>query len=554
MRSVPLHRSLVLLTALWLVGCGGNAPAPDGKSEGSTGKTPSPATSLPEMYTFPVGDIIPTLDPAMVTDSLSAGVINQLFDGLVKIDPDGQLVPALATSWTVDPAGLVYTFVLQPGVKFHNGRELTADDVEFSFNRVLNPQTQSPKTLFLDPIKGAADVMSGKAPSASGIVVRDPLTIEITLDRPNALFPWYLAQSTTVIVPREATENMAKAFSNNPVGTGPFRMAEGTYNPAEGVTLEAYPDYFQGAPKLKGIKYVVEKEAKKRFEGFKRGTYTHTDIPAEEIEGVLADPKLAAMMIEKPTLDMYNIAFNCDKEPLKGNPTLRQALNYAVDKEFIANTLLKQTRTISTSYLPNNFPGYTAPHGAYPYNPEKAAELLKQAGYPGGEGLPSMTLWCNNDETHSQIMQAVQGDFAKLGVKTELRTLDWGSFLEAMDQGQHHIGQATWLMDYPDPDNILYVLFHSKNKGPAGNQAFYGNPQVDKLVEEAQVIADQAQRMALYQQAEQIIYDDAPWILLLNRKCMILKQPYVQGLHLTRLDRAPQIPGVDLETVSFVQP
>jgi len=553
MRRSLLSLPVALMALTLLLGCPSGTPPEktDPADPEGTPEVETPSADIPELYRFPLGAIIPTLDPALLTDSVSSAVVGQIFDGLLKISPDGELVPALAESWSVEDEGRRLVFKLRSGVKFHNGREMTAEDVKYSFNRVLNPATLSPKTLFLDPLAGAADVMSGKAPEATGIVVKSPTELELLLDRPNSLFPWYLAQSTCTVVPKEVVEDTAQTFANNPVGTGPFKFTAGSYNPNEGIKLEANPDYFLGAPKIKGIQYVVESEPKKRFEGFKAGLYEHTDIPAEEVEAVMGDPAMKAMLVEKATFDLYNIAFNCDKAPFKDNPTLRQALNYAVDKEFIANTLLKRSMVVANGFLPNDFPNYTVPHTAYPYDVTMATDLLTKAGYPGGEGLPSITLWCNTDETRIRIMEAVQGDLAKIGVKVELKTLEWASFLEAMDRGEHEMGQATWLMDYPDPDNILYVLFHSKNKGPAGNQAFYGNPDVDAWVEEAQVIADPATRKSLYEQAEAQLYADAPWLLLLNNKCLVLRQPYVQGLNLTRLDRAPQIPGVDFETVEF---
>lgn len=389
------------------------------------------------IYRFPINTPIPTLDPALVTDTVSSSVVNQLFDGLVKIAPDGTLVENLALNYAPDPAGLVYTFNLRPGVKFHNGREMTADDVVYSFTRILTPATASPKQLFLDPLKGSAAFKEGKADHVEGVTATGTHTVVLTLETPNALFPWYLAQSTCAIVPKEAVEGSGPDWPNTPVGTGPFKMGPDTYNFNEGLTVVRNDDYFAGPAKLAGVKYIVEREDKKRFEGFKAGLYEHADIPPTEVDGVMADPALKAMIAERPTFDLYHIAFNTQKPPFKDNAKLRQAFNYAIDKEYIADTILKGTRVVCDSFMPVGFPNFTPKHEGYKYNVDEARRLLSEAGYPDGKGLPTLRLWYSTDETHARIMESVQSDLSKIGVTVELKTLEWASFLETMDSGEY---------------------------------------------------------------------------------------------------------------------
>ncbi|HYE77665.1 MAG TPA: ABC transporter substrate-binding protein, partial [bacterium] len=283
----------------------------------------------------------------------------------------------------------------------------------------------------------ALEGVTGPVDTVAGIVARGPHTVELTLEAPSGLFPWYLAQSTCVIVPREEVERYGQEWPNHPVGTGPFKVGPGTYNFAEGITLVRNDDYFKGPARLNGIRYIVEREEKKRIEGFKAGQYEHTDIPPEDFETVMADANLKGMLVERPTFDLYHIAFNCAKPPFKDNPQLRQALNYAVDKNYIAETVLKGTRVVAPSFMPVNFPNFTPRHQGYPYNAGEATRLLEEAGYPNGQGLPLLRLWCSNDPTHIQIMTAVQQDLKKVGVQVELKTLEWASFLETMDAGEY---------------------------------------------------------------------------------------------------------------------
>jgi len=199
--------------------------------------------------------------------------------------------------------------------------------------------------------------------------------------------------------------------------------------------------------------------------------------------------------------------------------------------------------------VPPGIAGYDAGLPGYSYDETKARQLLAEAGYPDGKGLPEIVLYHDSRPPRPEIAQVVQENLGRIGVKVSLKQLEWSAFLEAVDAGEPSFFQLTWLADYPDPENFLYVLLHSKQWGPPGNSTRYSNPEFDELVEEAGRITDQARRWRLYAEAERIAYEDAPWLLLYWNKCTILLSPKVHGFEITAMDRPPVLPSVRLDKV-----
>jgi oligopeptide transport system substrate-binding protein len=513
---------------------------------------PVTTRELPKVYRFVLDTDAPTLDPAQVTDTVSDKVVRDIFDCLIKFDSEMNYVPAIAESWDAPPAGgTEWVFHIRKGVKFHNGREVNANDVAYSFTRVLDPKTSSPRTWVLNMIKGAKQFINKETDKVEGIEVLDENTIKITLEYPFTPFLGCLCMSTCAIVPREEFEKLTdeSEFSLHPVGTGPFVFSK--WIPDNEIVLVANKDYFNGAPKLEGVTYRIIKEAMARVQEFQNGNIEHTDIPPQDLDRILADPVLSKLVVRRSLMDVYHMAFNCDKAPFKGNIKLRQAFNYAIDKEHIVKNILKDNMELAKGYIPPSMANFDSPVDGFPYDPEMAAMLLGEAGFPEGQGLEPIKLYIDNDEIHEKIAVAVANDLKKLGVNITIQKLDWGAFLDAIDEGEPAFFQMTWLADYPDPDNFLYVLLDSKNWGAMGNHARYSNPEFDKLVEQAQKETDWNIRRELYYQAEAMAMDDCPWLILFTNRCNVLVQDYVKDLEITALDRAPRLPNVDLEKVWF---
>lgn len=544
------------LTALALAGC----PAPPKSTDtggtsgtsGDTGGTEQAAAHTE--YRWPLPADARGLDPLGVTDTISDTVARRIFNGLVRFDADGKVVGDAAEKWEITPDGLIYTFTLrskdgQPALKFHSGEALDSSAFLYSFTRVLDPKSECERANLLDYVQGAADFRAGKATAVAGLQTPDPLTFRIVLTKPYAPFLNALCLSALMAVPQAEVEKDPKGFNDHPVGSGPYIFQ--SWEKEQRITLKANPDYFAGEPPVKTLIFRIIKDENTRFEEFKNGALEHCDIPPSKIKEVNEDPKLKALIQGVPAMDKYSYAFNCEAAPFKDNTTLRQAFNYAVDKQNIVNNIWGGLVTEQKTFVPEGMFYFWQDAPGYPYNPDKAKELLVQAGYPGGQGLPEIVLGVDLAPTNKLVAEAVQEDLRKVGVKIRIETTDWGPFLDKIYAGDSLFHQSTWLTDYPDPDNWLFQLLDSSNFGGKGNTSRWSNHEFDTLVREAQVSPDEASRAEMYGKAEKIAYDEAPWLLLYWKNSSTLVQPWVSGLSVTRLDRTPQLGNSWIEKVTL---
>lgn len=545
-RITPLL--LLLLAILILPAC-----RPAGKDEGR--KTlPSVIAKIapkePTTYRFPINTDPKSLDPAHITDTVSDCIARRIFSGLVSFDANLEIQPGVAESFEFSPDARVWRFKIRKGVKFQNGRVVTPEDVLYTFKRVLAKETASERIWTLDRIAGAKAFMEGRNNDLAGLKIEGRDTVVVTLEKPFAPFIYFLAMSNTFIVPKEEVEKWGKEFSHHPVGAGPYRFVK--WQTGDYVRLEAFEEYFKGKPKVTNLLFRIVPDPITRFEEFKNGNLEHVDVPVGRLEEVRSDPKLASLLVSKPTLDIYNYGFHMQKAPFKGNPDLRLAINYAIDKEFIVKNILQGKMDVSRSYLPPGLWGHDPKRDGYSYNPQLARDYLKKAGYPDGKGLPKLTLYhSNNEQFYALIAQQAQSDLTKIGIAVELHQMEWATYLQAVDDGEPAFFQVTWLADYPDPDNFLFVLLNTKQWGPPGNSTRYSNPDFDKLVEKAQTISDRGERIKLYQKAEDIALKESPWVLLFTNNVNTLVQPYVKNLTVTGMDRSPQLSNADMAFVEY---
>jgi oligopeptide transport system substrate-binding protein len=480
----------------------------------------------------------PTIDPAFVTDQVSAAVVRRLHAGLVDFDAKTlEVIPRVAERWDISEDGLTYTFHLRHGVLFHNGREVTAQDAAWSLQRLVDPATRSQREWILAPIQGAGAFHQGQADGIAGISVLDDHTLQVTLEKPYAPFLGQLAMENTAILPREAwagsTEDPGTPERN--IGCGPFRLVEWVHH--NYLSVQAFDDYYDGRPELDRIIFRFIGNLSTSLEEYRAGGI---DILDEIVSGqreVLRET-LGDEMRQWPQMAAYFFGFNHQAEPFKGNKALRQAINYAVDKEYLCRVLQEGKDIPQTGILPPGVPGHNPDLVGYPYDPQRARQLLVEAGYPGGEGLPEIPLLYNTSENHQRIATQIQNDLGEVGIKISLRNLDWAAFLHAVegntkDHSETPFFRLGWFADYPDPDNFLYVLLHTDNWGPAGNNALYSNPEFDRLVDEARALTDMKDRIPLYQEAERIAVDDAAWLFLYFYQDEALVKPYVRNFVLS---------------------
>jgi peptide/nickel transport system substrate-binding protein/oligopeptide transport system substrate-binding protein len=497
---------IFLICFTFIVGCG--APPDEG----------------PRAFRYRLASDPPSLDPIHSTDTSSATIVFRIFEGLVEQDPVTlDIVPALAERWEITPDGLTYTFHLKRGVKFHNGREMTSADFRYSFERCLAPENLSERSWVLAPIQGSAAMLDGKSRSLSGMETPDDYTVILRLEKPFTPFLSYLAMESARVFAREGVNG--DRFT--PIGTGPFRFVD--WNHDIMVRIDAFPDYHGEKAGIPRVDFEVVPDLGVALMKLVVGELDLVnETPPGQFEVI--KKKYGKFVKTWPYLRNEYIGFNLTRPPFKGNLKLRQALSWAVDRQGIVDTMHEGAGMPATGILPPGIKGRNEEIAGYGFDLSKAAKLLTEAGYPGGKGLPPLTLWYNMNETHQQIAQYVQSTFRKIGVNIQLKSLDWPAYLKACDNFEPDLFRMGWVADIPDADNFLYILLNTAQAGAPGNYSGYSNPEFDRLTNEARMELDENRRIRLYRQAERIAIEDACWIMLLYPMQRLLFNPEYEGL------------------------
>ncbi|MBI4831566.1 MAG: ABC transporter permease subunit [Candidatus Lindowbacteria bacterium] len=464
-----------------------------------------------------------SLDPAMIVDVSGGSVAAKLFNGLVKFDNKMRVAPDVAASWRLSDDGLEYTFTLRPDVLFHNGRRLTAQDVKYSFERVLSPKTGSRRKWLFEPILGAREFMEGRASEVRGITVIDDHTLRIVLEKPLAVFLEFLAVPNAYIVPREEAERWGKDFSDHVVGSGPFSLEEWRHD--ELLRLARNERYFGETPRVESITYRVLPEDFTRVAEFEAGNLDIIEVPAAEFARLSADPVWGNRMQSRVGLNIYYVGFNCQKAPMS-DPAFRRAANLAIDRRKIAAVTLQGQAQPAVGPIPPELAGRDAALAGYGYEPERARESLLSLGKAAKRPLK---LYQSADRRALEITEAIQYYLEKAGLDIQIVQLEWTAFKQAVNDGEADLFLLSWYADYPDAENFLFPVFHSSNWGASGNRSFYRNPSFDALIEQAQREINPQRRTALYGEAEATIVNDAPWVFLWHRTDFFLAQPWVAG-------------------------
>ena len=490
-----------------------------------------PPTSV---YRRPLGNEPTTLDPARISDIYGRSVAQQVFDGLVEFDHTLTVVPALAQYWKATRDGLTWTFTLRKGVTFHHGREVAADDVVYSLTRLLDPRVNSAAADLFANIHGAREFREGRTTTVAGITAPDPSTVRIVLDEAQVPFVSMLAIGHAKIVPRDLVIERGEAFGAAPVGTGPFRFER--WDRRKEIVLAANAAYFGGPPRLDRIVYRIfpDEQSGAMFEEFRRGRLEDSPVPMQGYPKLLATTP--ATHVKRPMFSVRFLGLNTRVKPL-GDPRVRQALIYAIDREAIVQESTRGRFALARGILPPGTLGYNPRLAGYGYDPRRARELLAEAGYPEGRGLPPLSIWATVklDPEHPRIVRAL----AAIGVTAEFRYVtDWPRFSRMLTEGQFPVFQYAWFADVPDPDNFLFKLFHSKSPR---NYTGYANLLLDALLVQARNESDGQRRVDLYRRAEQLVMNDAVVIPFFHYTYERVFQPYVKSIEVSGLGD-PYIP------------
>jgi oligopeptide transport system substrate-binding protein len=471
-----------------------------------------------------------TLDPALAADVASATYIVEIFSGLVTFDRDLNIVPDIAERWEVSSDGRTYTFRLRRGVLFHDGsRMVTAHDFKYSMERALNPRTGSTVALtYLGDIVGARDFARGRAQEVTGIKVIDDFTLQITIDAPKSYFLAKLTYPTAYVVKREQVEGNPRGWTRQPIGTGPFKLRE--WRLGERIVLEPNPDYYlEPKPALSRITFLLAGGSPLTM--YENGEVDVAPVGINDIERV-RDPRdpLNKEMKQVAELATYYVGFNTRRPPFN-DPRVRRALAMAIDKDALARVVLREMAVPAKGILPPGIPGHNPDIQGLPFDPQEARKLLMEAGGP--EILRDASLLVSGvGGTPGPVIEAIQAMWEQhLGVRPQVQQVEFATFLQQVDRRQFDMMTLGWIADYLDPEDFLDILFHSQSPD---NRTGYANPEVDRLLEQARTMPTDTEearqaRLRIYQQAEQIIVQDSPWIPLLHPRSAYVVKPYVQG-------------------------
>jgi ABC-type transport system substrate-binding protein len=476
---------------------------------------------------------VATLDPAIGYDWQNWSMIKSLFDGLMDYEPGtSTLTQGLAESYTLSDDQLTYTFTLRPSVKFHNGREMTAEDVKYSLDRVTNPATQSPGAGFFGSIEGFEAVASGEATSLSGITVVDPQTVAIKLSRPDATFLHVMALNFASIVPKEAVDEWGADFATHPVGTGAFKLAEWTLG--QRLVFERNADYWEpGLPKLDQITFEVGVEPSVALLRFQDGEIDMPGdgIPPAQFVQVSQDPAYEGLIVEGGQLQTGYVTLNVTQPPFD-NVKVRQAVNMAINKDRIVRVI--NGRAVPANQpLPPTMPGYAPDYEGYAYDPEAAKALLAEAGFPDGF---TTELFAYNTDPNPRIAQAIQQDLAAIGITAEISSLAQANMIEAGGNGSAPMiwsGGMAWIADFPDPSNFYGPILGCAGAVEGGwNWSKYCNEELDTQAVAADSVTDpakQAEREQMWRDIYLAVMEDAPWVPVFNEQRFTLRSERLGG-------------------------
>lgn len=546
-----------LATILWLSGCGGSSST---NSESDDGK---------KVFRYNQTGGLTSLDPAFANKRSNIWATTQIYNGLFSFSKNLDVHPELVKEWEISEDGKTYTFTIKEGIRFHddeafrgnNGREVLASDFIYSFKRIVDAETGSPGAwIFNDKVLRNAEGEISDTCFAE--VPNEPYKFRIYLEKRFPAFLQILAMPYTYVVPKEAIDRYGKDFRSHPVGTGPFKIKN--WDEKNSLVLVKNENYWKkdtdgnALPYLDAVQVSFIEDRTKEFLSFKENKLDFLTNIAEnskdeilEKNGQVKEAFASKFTVDKiPYLNTEYVGFyleakDGDKNPFVDNANLRKAMSYAVNRRGLVSFLRNGLGTPGDyGFVPAALPSFDSTKvKGYPYNPQKAQELLKEAGFAGGKGLPELTLYTYTSD--QKIAQYLQDNWKDIGIKVNIETNQFSTHQEKVDNGGAMMFRGSWLGDYPDAENYL-ALFSSDNFSPTGpNKTHYKNPAFDNLFTEAHETDNLFARYENYLKMDQLIMEDAPIIVLYYDEIIHVKQKHVTGLEIDPMN------NLILETVDI---
>lgn len=490
-------------------------------------------------FTMPLGEPT-TLDPAIARETTSHFFVTSLFSGLVRMTSDSEIEPDLAESWTIDDAGVVYTFTLRDGITFHDGTPITAEDFKYSIERAADAALHSETApLYLGDIVGITEKLDGEADEVSGVEVLDERTIRITVDEPKEYFLAKLTYPSGAIVDRRTVEPLGFDWwmSDDINGSGPYRLAR--WEEDEVVILQRFDDYHRTA----SLEYVISPQAAlpgvSGLAMYLTDAWDGIQVGTGALDSIRESETLSGQLREFPQLTTYYLGVDGAQPPFD-DPNVRLAFLMALDRERLIEVIYDGNVELAKGLLPPGLPGYSESLRGIPYDPEAARQLL--AGSKYADDFPQVVFSAvdRDGEPTEQVQFIIAAWQEVLGIEVEVDLLETDVYYYSLENVVGNLWHSGWVADYPDPENFLDLLLSSHVL-----EGKYVNERFDSLIEAARTERDRETRLRIYGEAEQLLIDEAGIFPLFHIKDYVLVRPRVEGFRMNALGQ-PDVAGITL--------
>ncbi len=518
---------VLLFTLIFLIGCSSDTATNGGATQAAGAK---------KVFVYNQINSITSLDPAFARSQNNIWGVDHLFNGLVRLDEQLNIKPSIAKSWEISEDGKTYTFRLRDDVFFHDheifesgkGRKVVAQDVVNSFNRIVDNKVNSPGSW----------LFKGKIDENNAFTAIDESTFVLKLNKAFRPMLGILTMQYCSIIPQEVVNQLGKDFRSNPIGTGPFKFKK--WIEGQALFLTKNENYFEGsnASNVDGVKVEFMSDRKTAFLEMMKGKIDFMSGLESSIANELLTPtgelnpqkKDQLQLLKAPYLNTEYLGINLKQNP--SNPLMkkkvRQALNYGFDRAQMLKTLRNNIgKPADAGFTPRGLPSYNADAApGYNYNPDKARQLLKEAGYPNGKGLSEIELLTNKD--YLDLCTFIARQWEDLGVKVKIELMESATLRQQMTNGNADFFRASWIADYPDAESF-FTVFYSKNAAPPRYTRFE-NAKFDQLYEQALQENEDAKRYDLYHQMDRILIEEAPVIFLFYDETALFVQKDIKGI------------------------
>ena len=534
-KKISLMLAAALTAGLALTGCGGSKTS-DITESSAAGAESESAAEVKGVDVDTTGYLVAALNADIQTadvqkTSKDYEVPFNIFDRLVdvEVDADGnsKIVPSLAESWDISDDGLEYTFHLRQGVKFHNGNDFTAEDVAYTFHRLLTVEG-GVNTEFIDQIKGADELLAGETDTLEGVEVVDDYTIKVTLKEPFAGFLASISSPGVSIYDSEATEAAGDQFGMDPavtVGTGPFEFASWSFN--NQLVLTRNEDYWKGASELPGVVIKIIPDTETQSMMFESGELDILDLDYAADSVDRFTETYPDQIVQGPRVGIVYFTMNFNKEPFQ-DVRVRKAVQMSIDRQAILDALYGGRGQVEQGIFPHGLIGFNPDQEEIKYDPEAAKALLAEAGYADGFDM-EIAADSSASDTMTMALEIVSDQLAEVGINAEIKNYDESTWLETRKSGELGSFISTWSADYNDPDNFIYTFFGNEEKTRI-RSINYPDTEVMERVAKARTIVNEDERLAEYKALEEkIIHEDAAWVPMFSRLHLFAVSKRVQG-------------------------